>query len=46
MLAITSKIISVCQKQVVHKTTCSKEELVKREADAIVDVDCNPHASI
>ncbi|MGL9682059.1 MAG: putative folate metabolism gamma-glutamate ligase [Wolbachia sp.] len=43
VLAITSKIISVCQKQVVHKTACSKEELVKREADAIVDVDCNLH---
>ncbi|MGL9732828.1 MAG: putative folate metabolism gamma-glutamate ligase [Wolbachia sp.] len=41
VLAITSKIISICQKQVVHKTVCSKEELVKREADAIVDVDAN-----
>lgn len=41
VLAITSKIISICQKQVVHKTACSKEELIKREADAIVDVDCN-----
>ncbi|MDR1139008.1 MAG: putative folate metabolism gamma-glutamate ligase [Rickettsiales bacterium] len=41
VLAITSKIISVCQKQVVHKTACSKEELIKREADAIVDADCN-----
>ncbi|NSM56643.1 putative folate metabolism gamma-glutamate ligase [Wolbachia endosymbiont of Atemnus politus] len=38
VLAITSKIISVCQKQVVYKTACSKEELVRREADAIVDV--------
>lgn len=41
VLAITSKIISICQKQVVHKTACSKEELIKKEADAIVDVDCN-----
>ncbi|WP_250294999.1 putative folate metabolism gamma-glutamate ligase [Wolbachia endosymbiont of Oedothorax gibbosus] len=38
VLAITSKIISICQKQVVCKTACSKEELIKREADAIVDV--------
>ncbi|QOD38242.1 putative folate metabolism gamma-glutamate ligase [Candidatus Wolbachia massiliensis] len=37
ILAITSKIISICQKQVVYKTACSKEELVRREADAIVD---------
>ncbi|MDR2548347.1 MAG: putative folate metabolism gamma-glutamate ligase [Rickettsiales bacterium] len=43
VLAITSKIISICQKQVVHKTACSKEELIKKEADAIVDADCNPH---
>ncbi|MDM8335801.1 putative folate metabolism gamma-glutamate ligase [Wolbachia pipientis] len=41
VLAITSKIISVCQRQVVHKTASSKEELIKREADVIVDVD-NP----
>ncbi|WCR58522.1 putative folate metabolism gamma-glutamate ligase [Wolbachia endosymbiont of Ctenocephalides felis wCfeJ] len=41
VLAITSKIISICQKQVVHKTACSKEELIKKEADAIVDTDCN-----
>lgn len=43
VLAITSKIISICQKQVVCKTACSKEELIKREADAIVDVDHNPY---
>ncbi|MDG7055673.1 MAG: putative folate metabolism gamma-glutamate ligase [Wolbachia endosymbiont of Menacanthus eurysternus] len=41
VLAITSKIISICQKQVVRKTACSKEELIKKEADAIVDTDCN-----
>ncbi len=38
VLAITSKIISICQKRVVYKTVCSKEELIKREADAVVDV--------
>ncbi|WP_244662776.1 putative folate metabolism gamma-glutamate ligase [Wolbachia endosymbiont of Ceratosolen solmsi] len=43
VLAITSKIISICQKQVVCKTACSKEELIKREADAIVDVDHNSY---
>ncbi|WP_395463076.1 putative folate metabolism gamma-glutamate ligase [Wolbachia endosymbiont of Cantharis cryptica] len=43
VLAITSKIISVCQKQVVYKAACSKEELIKREADAIVNVDHNPY---
>ncbi|MDR2831620.1 MAG: putative folate metabolism gamma-glutamate ligase [Rickettsiales bacterium] len=44
ILAITSKIISICQKQVVHKTTCSKEELIKKEADAIIDVEHNPYS--
>lgn len=43
VLAITLKIISICQKQVVCKTACSKEELIKREADAIVDVDHNSY---
>lgn len=43
IIAITSKIISVCQRQVVCKTACSKEELIKKEADAIIDVDNNPH---
>ncbi|WP_225537086.1 coenzyme F420-0:L-glutamate ligase, partial [Wolbachia endosymbiont of Mansonella ozzardi] len=41
VLAITSKIIPICQKQVVNKTAYSKEELIKKEADAIVDTDCN-----
>ncbi|WP_225537942.1 hypothetical protein [Wolbachia endosymbiont of Mansonella perstans] len=41
VLVITSKIISIFQKQVVHKTASSKEELIKKEADAIVDTDCN-----
>lgn len=42
ILAITSKVISICKKQVFHKTACSKEELIKREADAIIDTDRNP----
>ncbi len=37
VLAITSKIISVCQKRVIRKTACSKEELIKKEASAIAD---------
>jgi putative folate metabolism gamma-glutamate ligase len=37
IVAITSKIISFCQGQVVAKTACSKEEIIEREADAILD---------
>ncbi|MDG7056034.1 MAG: putative folate metabolism gamma-glutamate ligase [Wolbachia endosymbiont of Meromenopon meropis] len=41
ILAITSKIISICQKQVISKTSSSKEELIKEESDVIINADHN-----
>jgi dihydrofolate synthase / folylpolyglutamate synthase len=45
VLAVTSNIVSICQKRVVHKATFSKEVLVKQEADAIIDTEHNVHNS-
>ncbi|QKX02220.1 putative folate metabolism gamma-glutamate ligase [Wolbachia endosymbiont of Dirofilaria (Dirofilaria) immitis] len=38
VLAIASKIVSICQGRVICKTACSKEELIRKEADAIADI--------
>lgn len=35
VLAITSKIVSVCQGRVVRQETIAKEELIRQEADAV-----------
>ena len=43
IVAITSKIISFCQGEVVSKSTCSKEEMIAQEADAILDAPSSPH---
>lgn len=43
ILAVTSKIISLCQGRVVEKTAISKEELIAKEADAILKTTDNPY---
>lgn len=43
VLAITSKIISLCQGRVVSKAEVSKEVLLQKEADAILETDENPY---
>ncbi|MBI2707680.1 MAG: putative folate metabolism gamma-glutamate ligase [Proteobacteria bacterium] len=43
IVAITSKIISICQGRVIEKSGCSKEELIKQEADAILQNAPNPY---
>lgn len=43
ILVITSKIISICQGRILPKTSTSKEELIKQEADAIVQTRENPY---
>ncbi|MBX9786981.1 MAG: putative folate metabolism gamma-glutamate ligase [Alphaproteobacteria bacterium] len=43
ILVITSKIISICQRRVVPKTSISKEALIKQEADAIIQTRENPY---
>lgn len=37
IVVVTSKIVSLCQGRVVAKSTCNKDELIKKESDAIVD---------
>jgi putative folate metabolism gamma-glutamate ligase len=43
ILAITSKIVSLCQGRVVEKSSISKRELIAREADSILYTDHNPY---
>ena len=43
ILAITSKIVSLCQGQVVEKSSVSKRDLIAREADRILHTDHNPY---
>lgn len=43
ILVLTSKIISICQGRILPKTSTSKEELIKQEADAIVQTRENPY---
>ena len=43
IIAITSKIISVCQGCLVKKAEISKYELIKREADLILETEHNPY---
>ena len=42
IVAVTSKIVSICEGRTVSKTSVSKEELVKQEADLIIP---NPEAT-
>ncbi len=42
-LAITSKIVSFCQGKVVQKSSISKHDLIKQEADSILYADHNPY---
>jgi putative folate metabolism gamma-glutamate ligase len=42
IVAITSKVVSICEGRTVPKTSVSKEELVKQEADLIIP---NPEAT-
>lgn len=42
VVAITSKVVSICEGRTVSKSSVSKEELVKQEADAIIP---NPEAT-
>ncbi len=39
IVVITSKIMSVSERRVVHKNACSKQELVQQEADAWIEGD-------
>jgi len=43
ILVITSKIISICQERLILKESISKVELIKQEADAIVQAATNPY---
>ena len=43
ILAITSKIVSLCQGQVVEKSSISKRNLIAREADSVLHTDHNPY---
>ena len=43
ILVITSKIISICQGRILPKISVSKEELIKQEADAIIQTRENPY---
>lgn len=43
ILAITSKIVSLCQGRVVSKKAMAKEALIAQEADAILKTDDNPY---
>lgn len=43
ILAITSKMISLCQGRVISKKVISKETLIAQEADAILKTDNNPY---
>lgn len=43
ILAITSKVVSLCQGRVVSKKAITKEALIAQEADAILKTDDNPY---
>ena len=43
ILAITSKIVSLCQGRVVEKSSVSKRDLIAREADSVLQTDYNPY---
>lgn len=43
ILAITSKVVSICEGRVVKHDTISKEELTKREADYILQSEKSPY---
>lgn len=43
IIAITSKIISMCQARIISKKNISKEQLIKQEADAILQTTYNPY---
>lgn len=43
VVAITSKIISVCQGRLVARDGCNKRELIHAEADAVVVAAANPY---
>lgn len=43
VVAITSKIVSVCEGRCVQKSTINKYELIKREADCMLKQDHNPY---
>lgn len=43
ILAITSKIVSICQHRVVQKASISKHDLIVQEADKILHTDHNPY---
>jgi putative folate metabolism gamma-glutamate ligase len=43
ILAITSKVIALCQGRVVSKKTISKEALIAKEADALLKTEDNPY---
>lgn len=43
ILAITSKIVSLCQNRVIEKSAISKHDLIRQEADRILYTDRNPY---
>ncbi len=43
IIAITSKIISICEGRVVKKSTVNKKELIKQEADLVANTTNNPY---
>lgn len=43
ILAITSKVISICQSRIIKKNSINKEQLIKQEADAIARVENRPY---
>lgn len=43
IVAVTSKVVSICEGRVVLKTQCSKDELIEQEADATLETDCDPY---
>lgn len=43
ILAITSKIVSLCQGRVVEKSSISKRDLIVREADSVLQTNHNPY---
>ena len=46
VLAITSKVVSLCEGRVISKTQISKKELVYREADKVIPSDVVPQYDI
>lgn len=43
IVAITSKIISICQGRVLPKSSCNKKDLISSEADYLLESDHNPY---